>query len=365
MIAPFTPTRTLYDYTLWQVNDPLVHYLPSDLYYAGTNANGLQKTDTYPPTYNVVGLALSQVGGRYQPWGLIGEMSGLVNVDTNVYNLAYRDPLVLGPDSWNFPTNQTWNPNWLGQVHRGTPWQTIYLKAPDILRQTNSFNGVNIGTNTWAVWTGNGNFMEAQRTAPVNDWHLASLLTGLLNTNTSPALFSVNNSDPNAWAEQFDGLTAVTNLSPGTSILLSSNSPAVAGIVAAIQSTRTAEPGQVFPDVGDILAVPQLTIQSPFLNWSDPVQRQSGITDAAYEQLPSQLLSELGLASQGSLTIANGQLLVQFSGAAGHLYALQCSIDLVNWTSLTTTSPVNDQLTFSLPATTTATGQFYRTVLLQ
>jgi len=31
MIAPYTPTRTMYDYTLWQANDPLVHYVASDL----------------------------------------------------------------------------------------------------------------------------------------------------------------------------------------------------------------------------------------------------------------------------------------------------------------------------------------------
>jgi len=72
-------------------------------------------------------------------------MAGLAGVDTNAYNLAYKDPLIWGSDYWSFPTNQTWNPNWLGRIHRGTPWQTIYLKSSDLLSET-QFNGANVGT---------------------------------------------------------------------------------------------------------------------------------------------------------------------------------------------------------------------------
>jgi hypothetical protein len=36
-----------------------------------------------------------------------------------------------------------------------------------------------------------------------------------------------------------------------------------------------------------------LTVNSPFLNWSDPAQQQSGISDAAYEWLPQQTLGLL------------------------------------------------------------------------
>ena len=65
----------------------------------------------------------------------------------NPYNLALKDPLVYSSDYWNFPTGQPLNLNWLGQVHRGTPWQTIYLKATDILTTAG-------GLNTWTNWTG-------------------------------------------------------------------------------------------------------------------------------------------------------------------------------------------------------------------
>jgi len=44
--------------------------------------------------------------------------------------------------------------------------------------------------------------------------------------------------------------------------LISSNSPQAVLIAAALESTRAAEPGQTFADVGDILATPQLAEQS-------------------------------------------------------------------------------------------------------
>jgi len=288
-------------------------------------------------------------------------------VDTNQYNLAYKDPLVWGSDYWNFPANQTWNPNWLGQVHRGTPWQTIYLKATNVLDEVLSVNGgyLNNGTNTWENWTGVTNLVQAQETSPVNDWGLAALLTTLLNTNTSPAFFSINNPDTNAWAAQFNGLTVLTNSLPFTITVLSSNSPGVAAMVSGIQAARASLSGQLFPDVGSVFATPQLSIQSPFLDWNDPIRQQEGITDQAYEQIPSQLLSQLGLASLGTLKASNGQWVAQFTGGAGHIYALQVSSNLLHWTNLSTNSPVNGQVSFPFRTPPIGAAQFYRSLLLQ
>ena len=36
-------------------------------------------------------------------------------------------------DNWNFPTNKYPTVGWLGRVHRGTPWQTVYFKAHEHL----------------------------------------------------------------------------------------------------------------------------------------------------------------------------------------------------------------------------------------
>ncbi len=35
MDSPYAPTRYITQYTTWQVNDPLVHYLASDINYLG------------------------------------------------------------------------------------------------------------------------------------------------------------------------------------------------------------------------------------------------------------------------------------------------------------------------------------------
>jgi hypothetical protein len=198
--------------------------------------------------------------------------------------------------------------------------------------------------------------------APVQDWHLASLLTSLFNTNNLATLFRVNNPDPNAWQGLLNGLTALTNTPDQfDSILISSNSSQASVIANAIQSERVAQPGQFFSDVGDILATPQLAEQSPFLTGLNT----NIISDADYEIIPSQLLSLLRADSVGSIALMNSQMIVQFTGYDGHAYAIQTSSDLVNWVSISTNCPVNGAFSFTNPAMLNSNQQFYRSVLLQ
>ena len=58
--------------------------------------------------------------------------------DENAFNLAFKDPLMTRPDNWDFPADKLPTVGWLGRVHRGTPWQTVYLKASDILNEAQS-----------------------------------------------------------------------------------------------------------------------------------------------------------------------------------------------------------------------------------
>jgi hypothetical protein len=207
---------------------------------------------------------------------------------------------------------------------------------------------------------------------------MVSMLAALLNTNDLRSLFSLNNPNPNAWLVLLDGLTTLTNdlpdsfgLSRGVvppqfgTLVISSNSPQASAIVNAIQSARIGQPGQLFRDVGDILVIPQLTEQSPFLNWNDGVQSSNGISDEAYEIIPSQLLSLLRADSIGSIASVNGQMLVQFSGYDGHAYAIEVSSDLINWVSISTNSPANEAFNFTITAPVNSGPQFYRSVLLQ
>ena len=214
--APYTPTRTVYNYILWQANDPLVHYLASDLNYVNPGVIGWKQTDE--PATQLPVVFQNTPGPRFQPWGQNLQMQKLTGVDQNAYNLTYKDPLIWCPDNWNFPTNLLASLGGLGQVHRGTPWQTVYLKASDVLKEILISGGTAyyIGTNTWAQWTGDtqltyGQYFDAANMAPANDWRLAGLLISLLNTNDDTQLLSVN--DPNIadWLNVLNGLTVYSN----------------------------------------------------------------------------------------------------------------------------------------------------------
>jgi hypothetical protein len=160
-----------------------------------------------------------------------------------------------------------------------------------------------------------------------------------------------------------NGLTASTNIPDQSDfVLISLNSPQAMAIANAIQSERATQPSQIFSDVGDILATPQLAEQSPFLTG---LNATNSISDANYEIISSQLLSLLRADSTGSIALTNSQPVVQFTGYDGHPYAIQTSSDLVNWVSISTNCPVNGVLNFTNTATLNANQQFYRLVLLQ
>lgn len=365
MQTPFTPTRTSVQYISWQANDPLVHYIASDLKYSGAESglsSGIALFDSVsPPILPDVG----RLNARYQPWGVNNEMAGFPNVDTNAFNIAYKDPLMWQSDDWDFPPNKLPAISSIGQVHRGTPWQTVYLKAANVL-------GAN---DTWWRWTGDANIYDAANSAPVQDRHLASLLTSLFNINNVESLFPVNNSNPNDWQGLLNGLTVWTNTLPNNQMhfwvvpqfvaqVISSNSLQASAIVNAVQTARTAQAGRIFHDIADILGTPQLSEQSPFLNWNSSVQQQYGISDEAYEIIPSQLLARLRTDSMGSVAFTDSQQLVHFTGDDGHAYAIQTSSDLVNWASISTNQPVNGVFSFTNSLNPNANQQFYRSVLL-
>lgn len=366
--ASFTPLATVVQHISWQANDPLVHYLASDLNWAG--ANKLDRNADNPTNEN-----LGQLNQHYMPWG--GNPL-LPPPDQNSYNLTLKDPLIRHSDDWNFPTNAPLSGEWLGRVHRGTPWQTIYLKASDILQEIQVNGGVTnyIGTNTWQTWTGDTDATDAVAMAPVQDWHLASLLAYLMNTNDLPSLFSVNNPNSTAWLNLFNGLTALTNSLSDAQIasrasprfdplIISSNSPQTSVMVNAIQSAQANQSGRYFHDVGDILAISRLTEQSSFLNWNDSVQQQGGISDEAYEIIPSQLLLLLRADSIGSVTSMNGRINAQFTGYDNHTYAVEASSNLVNWTSISTNFCQNGAFNFTNATPAKISRQFYRSVLIQ
>ena len=348
--VPYTPTATVVQHVSWQANDPLVHYLASDLNWPNAVPPSDRTVDslmTNSPNGN-----LGQLNQSYRPWG--GNPL-FPKEDQNPYNLAVKDPLVWQSDDWDFPTYKLPTIGWLGRVHRGTPWQTVYLKSPDVLREIQINGGVTNfafsgNTNVWMPWTGNINSYDATNMAPVQDRLLFDLFTTAPNDNATRGQLSVNvgASDTNnpvaglaAWSALFSGVEVLANNAPdaaistvkqhnGSSSLYYTyfpinpagpanvNSP-LGQIVTGINQTRAnannsvlivSSAGNVtneipatftnadglfdtFEHVGDILAAPQLSDQSPFLNWNNSLQQQNGISDELYEWLPQQVMSLL------------------------------------------------------------------------
>jgi hypothetical protein len=200
------------------------------------------------------------------------------------------------------------NIGWLGRVHRGTPWQTVYLKASSIK------------LDSWTFWSGdnsyfgtNAQLLDATLTTPTNDWRLFDLFTTTIHDNATRGQLSINQTNLAAWSAVLSGVIALTNSTPPTNIIIppagiywppSANvkPPQVVQIWQGINSTRTAtnQSGYVFPNgvfnhLGDILATPQLTDKSPFLNFANLTNYNSTLNDEVMERIPQQIMSLLSL----------------------------------------------------------------------
>ena len=358
--APYQPFRNIYLVTSWQANDPLVHYTAGDLVNPWTPTFMTDSLNPLP-TYN-----LSQVNRRYEPWGgnPFSDPASLTKVD-----LTVKDPFLLGSDYWDFPTNLLSNLAWLGRVHRGTPWQTLYLKSFGVNNYPNWFNN-------WRAWSGNyqrapnsnGVYFatpDAFYTQPTNDWRLASLVVSLLNTNDPRNLASVNQPSVPAWGSLLDGMTLLTNSAPMQfdPVTVSSNSPQAATVAAALDAARASRPGQRFRDVAEILAIPELSLSSPWLDTNGAYQPLSTMNDEACEALPSQLLALLRPDSTSTVTQTGATPQVQFTGADGYAYAVQTSSNLLDWTTISTNYPANGSFNFMDTPPPGSPRRFYRSVL--
>jgi hypothetical protein len=327
--APFTPQRIIHHNISWQANDPLVHYMVSDL----VDLMSDKKPITFDQDTN--NSPLTDLGGRaplnahFRPWA--GNPNKATDTDppTN-WRLEVKDPIVVKPDDWDFPTNKFPNIGWLGRVHRGTPWQTVYLKAAPI------------DEKTWTHWTGNTNYVvmtngasaitnyDFVQSLPTNDFRTLNLFTTAFNDNASRGQLSVNQTNLAAWSAVLAGVlvnsnafeASSTNIQPAGTYDQTSTAtlPPVVRILAGINGTRTNFAG-TFNRVGDILATPELTVGlnpkyigaypngywggvSPFLDLGDPAtidnkkgsltaSQQSLISDEAYERIPQQIMSLL------------------------------------------------------------------------
>ena len=353
--APFSPGRQVFLFTSWQVNDPLVHSRWSDL-------QDLNRTNTWGFSSHDSTIAnLGSINKRYEPWA--GNPSMTTPTQTT-WCPAVKDPRLFMSENWDFPSRQVDDLAWVGGVHRGTPWQTLYLKSEVA------------DPALWKKWLGVEEGAQAQALHPTNDWRLVSRLAPMLGTNAPQNRASINTSEE-GWMKLLDGLMVLTNTSSESDLrilsrqrnplfesqFVSSNSPQAELIAAAIHRVRESASGGAFSYIGGILAVPALSLASPFLNTNGLQLRRYGLSEAAYEALPRQLLSRVRPDSIGSLYLTNNTLLIQFTGQEDAAYIIESSIDLEHWFPVATNHPSGGFL--RLQDAVGPTPRYYRSSLVQ
>jgi hypothetical protein len=346
--TPFNPTRTMIQTVRWQANDPLVHYMARDLTHAPWEQDVPQPAPVRPTnSWNIGAL-----NANFRPWGgTAGKADPLLD-----FNIGAKDAGIRHPDQWEFPiaTNRAnyFYPNIgaLGQVHRGTPWQTLYLKS--IYRfGTNGVPVELIHPTDWLRWAG------SVGTYPSQDWKLLDVFTAAPSESATRGLLSVNQTNQAAWSAVLSGVMVATNTSKTASLkpvdpvaeyraaVIDPASAQVGVIVRSLNFVRTnqwevipqpraalqfSQPwafgirtnqltgvrATVFEHVGDVLSAPHLSVQSPFLNGDTFGTNQTTLrrlqnewTDRAVEYLPSQILSLLQRDEPRFVVYAFGQSL--------------------------------------------------------
>jgi hypothetical protein len=297
----YEPGFVLYQPTNWVVNDPLVHYTLEDLTWP-TPAIIPQPVDIShsddplsPSSVLAPPLAsytdAGKVSARYAPWG---------SKDTLGKNMLFKDPLITDSLAWNFPTNKFPSIGWIGRVHRGTPWQTVFLKA-----DTNAGNASYLNWSQWA----NPNWLttNAPETYPTNDYPLLDVFTAVPNDNAAHGLLSVNQTNDPAWAALFAGVIALTSDSVGVPINPNSDVQFLMDSPIGINAQRTNQPNGIFHKVGYILSAPALTVNSPFLLTN--ASAVPNLTDEMVERIPQQTLSLLKVGEPQFAIYAWGQAL--------------------------------------------------------
>jgi hypothetical protein len=303
--VPFTPSRHIVQTNTWQVSDPLVHYTLDDLQ-SGTGQFILKKTAQIPNSN------LGQENPIYVPWG--GKDPG--EPDPNLMDASLRDSGVQRSDYWDFPANKFPNLGWLGRVHRGTPWQTVYLK---------SLAGKAANPALWHAHSGLARSLNNAMTIhPTNDWRLLDIFTAAIHPNATRGRLSVNQTNPAAWSAVLSGVTVsavVSGETNGVGMLSPVDLTVQPGlitnfvprIVEGINKRRDQLPNRQFTKLSEFMSVPELTFTSPLLaaNGFDALAPAGivNVFDTDYERIPQQILSLLKVGEPRFVIYAWGQSL--------------------------------------------------------
>jgi len=304
MQCPFSPTRKIVQNLSWEVNDPFVHYTTRDITPFSRTNLAQQINYIIPPFASVLPpMSFGLTNTTYRPWG--GNPNSTVQ-DGTEFALWLKDPGIWRSDDWDFPSAKFPNIGWLGRVHRGTPWQTIYMKSTVM------------NVSNWNQWG------RSPETHPTNDWKLFDLFSAWPNNNAARSLLSINQTNLAAWSAVLSAAIVLSNnvtaatgpFTPPSASAIVANPAGVDTnvhyIFHGIQQRRMQMTN--FSRLGDVLSVPELTTISPYLNlFNGDINRTFGsltnvrpqlinsltyeqmysLTDAIYERIPQQILGLL------------------------------------------------------------------------
>ena len=372
----FNPSPRIFLSDRRMANDPLVHYTKEDLfpgYALLTEAEYVEIPDEFfgwvrgsdrgiQLTTNTIAFDVGRQRkfvSAYAPWGTNANFTGIRAPSDPfsgaAYNYAYKDPQIQSSDGWRFPVSTNAQFRYagvgeLGRVHRGTPWQTLYLKsrpAPEKPgNEPSAYTRYGAGEVTWAGWAGN------RRTVPTNDWKFVDLFTTALSETAARGQMGVNQTNLAAWSAVLTGVPVLQNTDPVPAndprphfldpysgevraVLagyVDASGEPVPGLLDMLQARDPQNgdvlinPGGVFQNVGSILQVPTLSDRAPFLrsnlNW--PLVRN--VTDEVLERLPQQILSLLRTDDPRFVIYSYGQTLKPAQNAVnlrpGPLYGM-------------------------------------------
>ncbi len=332
MQAGYNPTASVFLTDRRMVNDPLVHYTADDLVpgysaygepggYAEVVIGGVRRTPQNGKTFtldakittNQVGLARKLLSGS-APWGTNANYGYFASPkaddpNSSAFDMAYKDPGITQADDWNFPTNRSTrfpNIGHLGRVHRGTPWQTVYLKSS--AAAIGSVVSRMESAKNWGAWSGN------IETYPAKDRNLFDLFTTAITDNAARGLMGVNQTNLASWSALLSAVPILESnarqpvpqvafIQPSSTelkqVLVGYTNTVTGEITPGLLRTVTntfLAPGGYFTSSGGILATPTLSDRSPFLyiptnqlGWTRPQSR--AISDEVVERLPQQVLS--------------------------------------------------------------------------
>jgi hypothetical protein len=171
--VPFTPVRVIIQTNFFEVNDPLVHYTMEDLHLTSA-AYTAPKRSEEAPAFN------PEKNPKSVTWNNGSTSDSAETPGRGSVNPTLRDPGITILDRWDFPTSTFANVGWLGRVHRGTPWQTIYLKSSGT-------------TEDWRDHSGpSRSDLSASAIRPTRDWGLVDAFTASIHPNAARGRLSVN-----------------------------------------------------------------------------------------------------------------------------------------------------------------------------